>query len=110
MKNGIVINSKNHTIEMNKGFAKAASLFGSPEYEELQAARRDYPQFRVVTISKKAAKPEYKGLTIEYMEKYIAAHDDDGTIMEEFRMLRGTSEAGQNADAGSVDFSTMSRS
>ena len=73
----IIINTKNHTIEMNKTVTKAASRFGTPEYNELQEARRAYPTLRVVTVAKKTAKPVYKGLTFEYIEKYIAAHDDD---------------------------------
>ena len=59
----ITINAANHTIEMNKTFSKAASKYGTPEYIELQNARRDYPDFRTVTVAKKGAKPEYKGLT-----------------------------------------------
>ena len=68
--NSIIINIKKHTIEMNKTTTKAASKYGTPEYNELQSARHDYPTFRVVTVAKKTAKPEYKGLTFEYMEKY----------------------------------------
>ena len=89
----IIINSKKHTIEMNKAYAKKAAKYGSPEYNELQTARRDYPAFRVVTVVKKAAKPEYKGLTFEYMKKYITLHDDeDKSVMAKFLDLRGESE------------------
>ena len=89
----ITINPKNRTIEMNKTFSAAASKYGSPEYVELQNARRDYPNYRVVTIAKKAAKSDYKGLTFEYMKKYIALHDDEEkSIMKEFLNLRGESE------------------
>lgn len=44
MKN-LTINAKNHTIEMNKAFTAAASVFGSDEYNQLQTARRDYPTY-----------------------------------------------------------------
>ena len=67
----ISINNATRSIELTKTFTKAASKFGSPEYLELQAARRDYPDFRVVTVAQKAAKPEFKGLTYEYMKAYI---------------------------------------
>ena len=101
----ITINAANHTIEMNKTFSKAASKYGTPEYIELQNARRDYPDFRTVTVAKKGAKPEYKGLTYEYMEKYIKAHDDeDGTIMAEYLTLRGKDEEGLSVDADSADY------
>ena len=65
----ITINTKNATIELTKTFSKNAAKYGSPAYMELQNARKDYPSFRVVTVAKKAAKPEYKGLTFEYMKK-----------------------------------------
>ena len=104
----ITINTKNHTIEMNKSVTKAASKYGTPEYIELQNVRRDYPTYRVVTVAKKGAKPEYKGLTYEYMEKYIKAHDDEEkSIMAEYLMLRGLSEEGQNADADSADYTEI---
>ena len=47
------INQKNRAIEMSKKFAKAASVFGSREYKQLQEVRRDYPDFSVVTVSRK---------------------------------------------------------
>ena len=78
----ITINAKNRTIEMNKTFAKAAAIFGSEEYRQLQEARRDYPSYRVITVKQKGAKPEYKGMDYKYMERYIAAHDDEnGSII-----------------------------
>ena len=104
----IIINNKNHTIEMNKAYAKKAAQYGSTEYTELQNARRDYPGFRVVTIAKKGAKPEYKGMDYKYMEKYIAAHDDEnGSIMAEYKMLRGKSEAGKEAMADAACYADV---
>lgn len=85
----ITINTQKRTIEMNKTFATAASKFGTDEYAQLQEARRDYPTFKVVTVTRKAAKSAFKGLTFKYMEKYIAAHDnEDKSIMAEYKMLR----------------------
>ena len=86
----ITINAKARTIELTKSFAAASSKFGSSEYQELQAARRDYPNFRVVTVAQKTAKPKFKGLDYEYMENYIAKHDnEDKTIMKTFLGMRG---------------------
>lgn len=89
------INEKKHTIELSKKEAKAAAKFGTPEYKNLQEARRDYPTFSVKTVSQKPAtkKNTFKGLTYEYMEMYIEKHDDaDKTIMAEYLMLRGLSD------------------
>lgn len=96
----ISINNKNFSIELTKTFATASSKVGSPEYEQLQRARKDYPYYKVVTVTRKApknSKPTFKGLTYEYMEKYIMGHDDnEQTIMNEYLALRGDSEADEN--------------
>ena len=89
------VNFNGHVIEMTAKFAKAAAKFGSDEYRELQEARKDYPDFKVVTVSRKTSsiKDTYKGLTYQYMETYITAHDDDNkSIMAEYEMLRGLSK------------------
>lgn len=101
----ITINTQKRTIEMNKTFATAASKFGTDEYKQLQEARRDYPTFKVVTIARKTAKPEYKGLTFDYMKKFIAAHDDeDKSIMAKFLNLRGESEEAKAVGAMSAGY------
>lgn len=106
MKN-LTLNAKNHTIEMNKAFAAAASVFGSDEYNQLQTARRDYPTYRVVTVAKKGAKPVHKGLTYQYMEKYIGAHDDEEkSKYGQYLMLRGLDEEGKKV-ADSADYSDV---
>ena len=94
----MTINFNNHAIEMTKKFAKAAAKFGSEEYKQLQEARHDYPNFKVVTVSRKASsqKEIYKGLTYSYMESYIKSHDDEEkSIMAEYEMLRGLSQEAQ---------------
>ena len=85
----MIINYAAHTITLTKKEMTAASRFGSDEYKELQTARRDYPGFTVTTAIRKVntQRETYKGLTYAYMEKYIAAHDDEAcTIMAEYRM------------------------
>ena len=100
----MTINYSSRTILLTKKFAKAAEKFGSDEYKDFQEARRDNPTFKVVIVARKAAdkKDSYKGLTYEYMEKYIKAHDEDGSIMEEYKMLRGIGEEAEEAFAFSL--------
>ena len=81
-------------IEMTKKFAAAARKFGTQQYRDLQEARRDYPNFKVVTLTRKAASKQdtYKGLTYEFMESYIQKHDDEKqSIMAAYLTLRGKS-------------------
>ncbi len=88
--NAISINSKKHTIEMTKAYAKLASRVGSEEYKSLQAARRDYPGYTVITKSSTRKSPIPKGLTYDFMEQYITAHDGkDGEVMSEYQKARG---------------------
>lgn len=105
----LTINNKARTIEMTKKFEKAARRFGSDEYKMLQEARKDYPTYKVsVKTSTAKSKESFKGLTYEYMEKYIAAHDDkDKTIMAEFEMLRAISDEAEAALAGACSYSEM---
>ena len=90
------INEKKMAIEMTKKFAAAARKFGTKQYRDLQEARRDYPNFKVVTVTRKATSCQvtYKGLTYKFMEDYIQKHDDaEQSIMAEYLTLRGQSEA-----------------
>lgn len=103
----ITINAKKNAIEITKKFARAASKFGSDEYKALQEVRRDYPNFTVVVVSSKSGskKNSYKGLTYDYMKKYIASHDDEkNSIMNEFLDLRGKSEEAKEACAESLTY------
>ena len=97
--NAITINAKNRTIELSNTFAKAASLFGSEEYRQLQEARRDYPNYRVITVKQKGTgKAEFAKLSFDFMDKYIANHDVSDDLKAEYRSLRGLDENGVAVD------------
>ena len=100
----IIINSKKNTIEITKAFMKAASRFGSEEYNLLRQARNDNPSFSVTVIKRRPAADSFKGLSYEYMERYILAHDNAGETMAEFRSLRGLSEEAKAACAVSLSY------
>ena len=77
MKSPIKIKVEDSEIVISKPFAKKAYSFGTPEYEMLQAVRRDYPGFAVVLreINKKTDAEHYKGLSYEYMKWYIGQYE-----------------------------------
>lgn len=106
MKNSILVNSKNSTLEISKKFDKARQRFGSPEYIELQNARKDNPGFRVVVkASSGKGVNHYKGLSFEYMEKYIDSHDDEEkSIRREYEILRGKSDEAVELNAESYSY------
>ena len=72
--NTIFVDHENQRLLMDRTFAKLSANVRSPEYEILQRVRMDYPNYAVVRreIRKNAGKESYRGLTYEYMEKYIA--------------------------------------
>ncbi len=90
----LTISFRNHTIEMpSKKYATAASKFGTIEYNEVQAARRDYPNYKVVTRKAPKKFDNLKGLTYEVMENYIENHDNENKeIKKQYDFLRGKAE------------------
>ena len=105
------IKNQARTSEMPKKCEKAASRFGSDGYTALQEARRDNPTYKVIVKTSTAkSKESFKGLTYDYMKKYIAAHDDkDKTIMAEFEMLRGTSAEAKEMNAAARPYGEMKK-
>lgn len=87
MKN-ITLNFRKHTIEITKAFEKKASTFNSSEYKELVKARKDYPDYRVVVVAGAKSRPDnYKGLTYEFMKKYMEAKQDNEGL-ERLKQIR----------------------
>ena len=103
----ITVSARTNSLVLTKAFAAKAAIFGSDEYKMLQEARRDYPGYKV-TVGKtkvKEQKNAFAGLDYAYMEKYIAAHDDDKkSIMNEYLDLRGLSDEAKELQAGSASF------
>ena len=92
-ENAVRILRNSRTIEVSKSFDKAASRFGTREYEAMQQVRKDYPDFTIVVKTVRTKADHFKGLTYDFMEKYITSHDDDAkSRMKAFNDLRGKSE------------------
>lgn len=85
------VNMFERTIVLTKKEMTAASRYGSDAYKALQEARRDYPGYEVIIVTRtvKTQRETYKGLTYEYMERYIKSHDEEGTIWREYKIYRG---------------------
>ena len=94
-ENSVRINRTTRTIEVTKSFDKAASRYGSEAYNALQQVRKDYPDFAVVVKTVRTKADHFKGLTYDFMEKYIASHENADERMAEFNDLRAKSEDAQ---------------
>jgi hypothetical protein len=87
--NTIKVNHSKRTIEMDRVFYKASLDVRSDEYRILQQVRKDYPNYQPMrkTAKKNPDKKTYRGLTYEYMEEYICAHESEATkeaVLREF--------------------------
>lgn len=81
MRGKLTVDHSNNKIIMDRTFAKYEKDTFSEEYAHLQQVRRDYPTYRVELrkIKRNSDKETYKGLTYEYMEKYIVKHEPADT-------------------------------
>ena len=84
------IDHENKKIRLPKAFAKASGKYGSEEYKLLMKMKKDVPNYEVIVeATRKQAKDNYKGLTYDYMERYISTKDNKDELMEKYNKLRG---------------------
>ena len=108
----MTINYTSMTIEMTKAESKAAGKFGTDAYKNLIAALQQFPNYKILVVTRAATKKscDYKGLTYDYMEKYIQAHDnEEKSIMAKYMDLRGESEEAKNALADSCSYKEIKK-
>lgn len=79
----IRVNYAERKIVLSSAFVKKAFVPGTVEYEQLQAVRRDHPDFALVTRKFKAntKQERYRGLSYEFMRDYIKSHEADPKLV-----------------------------
>lgn len=102
MKNYAKVDHTNKLIIMDRTFAKNAAIVGSPEYNQLQLCRKDYPSYTVErrVIKKNNNQEHYEGLTYAFMEDYITTHEPPETVhavLDEFSEMLLISRAHSKA-------------
>ena len=101
------INYTSMTIEMTKAESKAAGKVGTEAFKEMLSLMQQFPNYKIQVATRAATKKpcDYKGLTFDYMEKYIASHDDENnSIMAEYQALRGKSDEAKEVLADSCSY------
>lgn len=75
----IRINYADRKIILSSAFEKRAFTPGTVEYDQLQAVRKDFPDFALVTRKFKTntKQEHYRGLNYEFMRDYIKSHEAD---------------------------------
>ena len=71
------INLIKKSIELTKSEMKQAMIYGTNEYDMLQAIRRDYPGFRTVEEKTKKNKNDFGKLDMKTIKAYVAKHGTD---------------------------------
>ena len=79
---------------MDRTFNKNQSNTNSKEFKHLQKVRRDFPDYQIVVkkIARNSGKESYKGLTYEFMERYIKSHPEGEEYMGKYADLRFLAE------------------
>ena len=101
MNNSIFVNDRKRALEISKQFNKAASIYGSPEYEALKGAKADNPTYRVV-IKPSPKRTFEERITLDDIVLYVSKKSGkDSKQMRELNELCGVSikEAGNKFDA-----------
>ena len=78
-------------IYITAPFRRACANIESDEYTLLQVVKEENPNFAIEerTIKKNPNKESYRGLTYNYMERYILLHDgEESDVMKEYKELR----------------------
>ena len=107
----MTINYTSMTIEMTKAESKAAGKIGTEEFKNMLTLMQQFPNYKILVVTRATTKKsgDFKGLTYDYMEKYIQAHDEDQSIMKEYQILRGLSNEAQEALADSCSYQEIKK-
>ena len=76
---------------INRTFAKKAYIYGTEEYNLLQKARQDFPNYSIATragIKKNPQKEAFKGLDYAFMEQYFAYKNASDEIWKKYKYMR----------------------
>lgn len=93
MEKNIILDHMNQKIKLSKKFARKATNAESSEFGTLQSVKDKYPNYSIAlgVIKKKENKESYRGLTYEYMERYIAVYGNENDLAD-YKELRFLSE------------------
>lgn len=101
LANNLTIDHVNKTITVSKQFHKASGKYGTQEYLTLTDLMAKHSDYRLVI--KTQNRRNSNNLSYDDMAKYIANHDTNGEIMDEFLIKRGL-KADKDNKISSVSF------
>lgn len=82
MNRDITFDAITNTIIITKGFYVASKEFGSEEQKTLADIQKEYPHMRIAVKSTRSGnkKSDYKGLTYDYMRRFIRTMDKENLV------------------------------
>jgi hypothetical protein len=82
------INFMEKTVLVTKSELSKASVYGSNEYYELLAIRKDLPDYQIVVKSASPRRTCFSSPTYEFMAAYLSSNENTASLYEEFLQLR----------------------
>lgn len=75
----MIVDNANRKIILSSAFEKRAFIPGTNEYQQLQAVRRDFDGFELVTrmFRKNTKQDHHKGLTYDFMRAFIQKYEGE---------------------------------
>lgn len=82
MNRDIIYDVVTNTITISKGFYEASKEFGSEEQQRLADIQKQYPNMKIAVKSTRTGfrKSDFKGLTYDYMRRFIRTMDRDNIV------------------------------
>ena len=97
LANNLTIDRQNKIIRVTKQLYNAAKKYGSDECKLFGELMEKYSDYQILVNHVK--RRNSIRITFDFMTKYISAHDEDGTIMEEFLFKRGLKGTNENVES-----------
>lgn len=90
MKNCLKVDDRNRQLVMDRTFDRNRRIVGSKEYNLLQRAKKENPQYSLVLrrIKTNPEKKVYRHLTYDYMHEYIIRHPHSAERIKEFEEMQ----------------------
>ena len=87
---GYKLDFTTNTLTINYKFDKAASVYGSDEYNLINSLKKDFPNLKIVVKSGREKKKANKNLNLTYkhIEKYISVFKNSDELMNVYWDVR----------------------
>ena len=100
------INYAEEKIEITATEPKKLGIPDTKEYRNFIELKKENPGYKIIVVKSTRKAPKFRGLTLDYMKKYIEEHSDKkekNEILAEFYTLQGKYEDGKGKSIIYID-------